>query len=143
MGAGRIDRRMKDRAIVKPLVTAATRQGVVIVIDDDEAVRGSLRFLLEIEGHEVFSFADAFDALRNIHHMSEGCLVVDYVMPGMTGLDLVDCLRGRDIDLPVILMTSIVSPSLKQQAGERGVTHIVEKPLRDNALLQSIEAMLA
>lgn len=121
----------------------ASGGGVVIVIDDDEAVLTSMRFMLEVEGHRVVSFADPSQVLDVAGTLPGGCMVVDYLMPGMTGLDLVGNLRGRQVVLPVIMMTSVLTPGLREKAGRLGIRHVFEKPIRGNALLDSISQMLS
>ena len=113
---------------------------VVIVLDDDLAVRNSLKFLLEIEGFTVRSYASGADLLGAGDLTACGCLVVDQHMPGMSGLDLIDLLRSRHFSAPAVLITSDPSPSVRARAGKASVP-IVEKPLLGNALLQKIRDM--
>jgi two-component system, LuxR family, response regulator FixJ len=111
---------------------------VVIVLDDDLAVRNSLKFSLEIEGFTVRSYATGAELLGAGDPPHCGCLVVDQHMPGMSGLDLIDLLRSRHFSAPAILITSDdPSPSVRERAGKASVP-IVEKPLLGNALLQQI-----
>ena len=110
---------------------------VVIVIDDDFAVRNSLKFSLEIEGLTVRSYATGAELLSAGDLDLCSCLVVDQNMPGMNGLDLIGLLRARHFGAPAILITSHPSPSLRERARTAGVP-IVEKPLLGNALLDKI-----
>jgi Response regulator len=110
---------------------------VVIVIDDDLAVRNSLKFSLEIEGLRVRSYATAAELLSAGDLALCSCLVVDQNMPGMNGLDLIALLRTRHIVAPAILITSHPSPSLCERAHKARVP-IVEKPLLGNALFDKI-----
>jgi two-component system, LuxR family, response regulator FixJ len=110
---------------------------VVIVLDDDLAVRNSLKFSLEIEGFSVRSYATGAELLSGGDPTSGGCLVVDQHMPGMSGLDLIELLRSRHFSAPAILITSDPSPSVRDRAGKASVP-IVEKPLLGNALLRKI-----
>src|SRR6202521_5527382 len=113
---------------------------VVGIVDDDPAVRNSLKFSLEIDGFVVRTFGNA-DALLNEAELSHfSCLVVDQNMPGTSGLDLVAKLRQRQIFVPVILITSHPPRVLVARANEAGVP-IVEKPLLGNALLEKIRDM--
>src|SRR5262249_42905915 len=115
----------------------AVHVAVVGVVDDDPAVRNSLKFSLEIEGFVVRAYADA-KALLNEGELSRfNCLVVDQNMPGTSGLELVGELRRQDVLVPVILITSHPPKVLVTRAGEAGVP-IVEKPLLGNALLEKI-----
>jgi two-component system, LuxR family, response regulator FixJ len=78
----------------------------VLVVDDDSAVRHSLQFSLELEGFAVRLYADGRELLDDPHLPACGCLVVDQVMPGMSGLDVVDALRLRGSSNPAVLITS-------------------------------------
>jgi two-component system, LuxR family, response regulator FixJ len=110
---------------------------VVIVLDDDLAVRNSLKFSLEIEGFAVRSYATGAELLSGGDPASCGCLVVDQHMPGMNGLDLIELLRSRQFSAPAILITSDPSPSVRERASKASVP-IVEKPLLGNALFRKI-----
>jgi two-component system response regulator FixJ len=110
---------------------------VVIIIDDDFAVRNSLKFSLEIEGLTVRSYATGAELLSAGDLALCNCLVVDQNMPGMNGLDLITLLRARHFAAPAILITSHPSSSLRERAQQAGVP-IVEKPLLGNALLDKI-----
>ena len=83
----------------------ALHVGVVGVVDDDPAVRNSLKFSLEIEGLAVAVYADADDLLKDSDLARFNCLVVDQRLPGLSGLDLVAELRDRQLGVPVILIT--------------------------------------
>ncbi len=110
---------------------------VVIVLDDDFAVRNSLKFSLEIEGFTVRSYATGAELLDAGSLAPCGCLVVDQHMPGISGLELIELLRSRHFSAPAILITSDPSPSVRARAGKASVP-IVEKPLLGNALLRQI-----
>jgi two-component system, LuxR family, response regulator FixJ len=110
---------------------------VVIVVDDDLAVRNSLTFSLEIEGFTVRGYATGDELLEAGDLASCNCLVVDQKMPGLSGLDLIAKLRDRDIATPAILITSNPSLWLRQRA-EKAAVPIVEKPLLGNVLLDRI-----
>ena len=117
--------------------------GPVIVVDDDDAVRNSLKFALELEGLSVHLFKDGTELLAATDLAQGGCFVIDYNMPGMTGIELVEKLRQRRIDRPAILITSRVSDDLCDRAARSGFRVILEKPLHDSELLDSIHAALA
>ena len=110
---------------------------VVIIVDDDLAVRSSLKFALEIEGLTVHGFATGAELLNAIDLSLCDCLVVDQQMPGMSGLELIARLRDRHNWTPAILITSNPSPALCEQARKADVP-IVEKPLLGNGLLDKI-----
>jgi two-component system, LuxR family, response regulator FixJ len=115
----------------------AVQIAVVGIVDDEPAVRNSLKFSLEIEGLAVAVFAGANELLRERDLSRFRCLVVDQNMPGLNGLDLVAELRSRQIPVPIILITSNPSKALVARAETAGVP-IVEKPLLGNALMDKV-----
>lgn len=112
------------------------------VIDDDDAVRDSLGFLLESAGLEVTTYDSAVDFLGRRTGEEAGCVVTDVRMPGMTGLELVLELRRLGSQLPVIVMTGHADVPLAVQAMKAGAHDFIEKPFDDAALLKSVEAAL-
>ena len=120
----------------------STPHAAVIVVDDDRAVRNSLKFSLEVEGFAVRAYACAGDLLNAPDRPVCACLVVDQNMPGMTGLDLIARLRKRDILAPAILITTQPNASVIERA-QRADIRIIEKPLLGNALLDGIRAACA
>jgi two-component system response regulator FixJ len=119
----------------------AVHVAVVGIVDDDPAVRSSLKFSLEIEGWAVGVYASADELLKESDLSRFRCLVIDQKMPGINGLGLVARLRERQISVPVILITSHPSRALVARADEAGVP-IVEKPLLGNALLDKIRELV-
>ena len=117
----------------------ATPHPVIIVVDDDMAVRNSLKFSLEIEGFSVRTFAGPNELLGAAEIPAGACLVVDQNMPGMSGLNLLAMLRRRGVQTPAILMSAHMSATLKEEA-TRGGFSVVEKPFLGNALLDGIRA---
>ena len=120
--------------------TAAT--AVVGIVDDDPAVRNALKFSLELEGFAVGTFGSAAELLRAQDLSRFHCLVIDYNMPGMNGLDLVVRLRDLQVSAPAILITSDPSKALVARA-DRASVRIVEKPLLGNTLLDRIYEAIA
>ncbi len=118
------------------------RRPVVAVVDDDEAVRDSLRFLLETAGFEVTVFASASQFLAAPTD-SRVCLLLDQHMPQLTGLELLRCLQEHGRQLTVALMTGSPSPELTRRARELGAQAVLEKPLNDEALLRFVAAAAA
>jgi two-component system, LuxR family, response regulator FixJ len=115
----------------------------ILVIDDDCAVRNSLKFSLELEGFAVRMYANGRALLDDAHHLpTSGCLVVDQLMPGMSGLDVVQALRLRGISMPAVLITSSASCLLRQRAAAAGVA-VVEKPFFGNGLVDTIRSLIA
>ncbi|HEX2552707.1 MAG TPA: response regulator [Microvirga sp.] len=117
--------------------------GPVIVVDDDAAVRDSLKFALELEGMSVRVYEGGAALLADAGGLARGCLVVDYSMPAMDGLELVDRLRGRRIGLPAILITGKANDDLRDRAARAGIRLVLEKPLADGALVEGIRSALS
>jgi two-component system, LuxR family, response regulator FixJ len=121
--------------------TMASPRPTILVVDDDEAVRNSLKFSLEIEGYTVRIYARAGELLSEIDLPSEGCLVIDYRMPGLNGVELLGNLRARGCMLPAILATTYVNASLRERIATAGMV-LVEKPFIGNLLPDAINEAL-
>ena len=115
---------------------------LVVVVDDDPAVRNSLKFSLEVEGFTVRDYSSANELLREAEIADAGCLVIDYHLPEMNGLEVLSRLRERRVAAPAILITSHPSASVRRRAAAAGVC-IVEKPLLGNALMEGIRNAFA
>jgi FixJ family two-component response regulator len=100
----------------------------ILIVEDDRAVRDSLKFSLVIEGFAVHTYPDAEQLLSETHLPKFDCLIVDQNMPGMNGLDLVSELRTRHVETPAILITSHPTKSLRDRAAAAHIP-IIEKPL--------------
>ena len=110
---------------------------VVALVDDDAALRDALRFAFETRGLAVAAFADAETTLAAPNRDAFRALVVDYQLPGLSGLDLVDRLRAVGVRAPAVLITTHPSLSIRARALLAGV-EIVEKPLLDDALMTKV-----
>jgi FixJ family two-component response regulator len=119
-----------------------TRANLVVIVDDDRAVRESLRFSLMTEGFSARAYADAGEFLGDSTAQAFDCLVVDQNMPGMSGLQLIVALRSRKVMAPIILITSHPSKVLCERAAALEVP-IIEKPLLGSALLDGVRRSLA
>jgi two-component system, LuxR family, response regulator FixJ len=115
---------------------------VILVVDDDEAVRDSLRSLMESEGFEVRAFSNGHDLLSEASQPAIGCLVVDYHMPAMNGLELVSALRGRGLSIPAILITGNPTKYVRDRAAAIAVL-VVEKPGLGSYLLECVREAVA
>jgi two-component system response regulator FixJ len=116
---------------------------IVHVVDDDEAVRESLRFVLEAEGLQVATYASAGRFLEAAPRMAAGCVLVDIRMPGMSGLELQDRLVADGFPLPVIIMTGHGEVPIAVRAMKAGAVDFIEKPFDDEILLANIRRALA
>jgi FixJ family two-component response regulator len=113
----------------------------IFIVEDDRAVRNSLVFSLDLEGYASRPFASAHDLLNVKSFPERGCLVIDYCLPDMNGLQLLQRLRERNVMLPAILVTTEPSGMLRVRAAKVGAP-IVEKPLLTGALSECIRACL-
>ncbi len=123
-----------------PIVAPADQ--IVLVVDNDPAVRASLQFALEIEGFIVHAFETGEELLAQCALPSKACLIVDFSLPRINGFELVTALRDRGIDFPTILLTADPSKQLRHQTLAAGLT-LVEKPLLGNNLAEVIRDALA
>jgi len=113
----------------------------VYIVDDDAAVRDSLRMLLESAGYAVRGF-DAAQSFLSDADLDRGCLVVDIRMPGMSGLELQEELVRRNVSLPVIVITGHGDVPLAVRAMTAGAVDFIEKPFDDRRMLDSVARAL-
>ena len=116
---------------------------VVLVADDDPAVRDALNFSLRLEGFEVHGCRDGRELLDHPSLMECDCILLDYKMPELSGLDVLHRLFARDVRAPVIFMTGPLSDELKRRAMTAGAQRVVEKPLLDSVLTEQIRELAA
>ncbi|TVQ86934.1 MAG: DNA-binding response regulator [Chromatiaceae bacterium] len=114
----------------------------VFVVDDDEAMRSSLKWLIESVGMQVHTYESAQAFLDAYYPGRAGCLLLDVRMPGMSGLELQAYLVRREIRLPVIIITGHGDVSMAVKAMKAGAVDFIEKPFDDEALLGSIRNAL-
>jgi RNA polymerase sigma factor (sigma-70 family) len=114
----------------------------IFVVDDDKAVRDSLRWLLESVGHPVETYDSAREFLTAYNTNRSGCLVVDVRMPGMSGLELQELLASREISIPIIIITGHGDVPMAVQAMKAGAVDFIEKPFNDQVLLDRIQFCL-
>lgn len=117
-------------------------EAAVFVVDDDDAVRESLAFLLKSVGLRVESFASAQDFLKQYNATRAGCLVLDIRMPGMSGLELQDKLSQMGSMLPIIFITGHGDVPMAVKAIKAGAADFVQKPFRDQELIDRIREVL-
>jgi two-component system, LuxR family, response regulator FixJ len=112
----------------------------VVIVDDDPAVLGALAFSLELEGFRVTTYRSGPELLAEPTVAQSGCLVIDFKMPEMDGLELLTALRQRGVRLPAILITSHPTEAVRRRAEAAGAP-IIEKPLLGEALSNAIHAV--
>ncbi|ABE38579.1 response regulator receiver [Rhodopseudomonas palustris BisB5] len=124
------------------MMTSAPVKTVVYVVDDDQGVLGSLRFLLETDGFAVRTFRSGPALLDSLDDGRADCIVVDYKMPGMNGIDLALKLRDRKVKTPVVMITGYPDESISSRAAAAGVRHVVLKPHLEESLASHIRGAL-
>jgi len=126
-----------------PMETTMPAERTVHVVDDDAAVRRSLKRLLDAEGLGVVCYDSAIAFLEAVPGLSSGCILLDIRMPGIDGLELQARLQDVGVKLPVIVMTRQGDVQTAVKAVKAGAVDIIEKPWRDDVLLHAIGMALA
>ena len=119
-----------------------SEKGTVHIIDDDDALRESLAFLLRAARIEVATHPSAAAFLAEIPGAKMNCVITDVRMPGMSGIDLLKRLREMKIDVPVIVITGHGDVPLAVEAMKIGAIDFLEKPFDDEVLLASVRSAL-
>src|SRR4051795_9479373 len=107
----------------------------VFVIDDDEAVRDSIKVLLEVYGIDVEDYESTDAFARHYRKPSRGCIILDQHLPVLTGVDFLNSPEGRQLGLPVILITGRSDPELEKRARAAGVADYLQKPVSGRQLI--------
>src|SRR5215813_1107056 len=119
-----------------------TADAIVHVIDDDEAVRQSIEFLLETSGITARTYDSASAFLNALPTIDSGCIITDVRMPGISGIELLRQLGEMKIKLPVIVITGHGDVPLAVEAMKNGAIDFLEKPYEDELLLGSVRSAL-
>lgn len=120
----------------------AAIQDLVLIVDDDQAVREALKFALELDGLSVDTCGSGAELMRHPELNRARCLVLDYQMPDMNGFAVMAELKRLDISTPVILITAPLNRDVIQRAVAAGVAGVLEKPLLEDILLEKIRHIL-
>ncbi|MDO9090217.1 MAG: response regulator, partial [Burkholderiaceae bacterium] len=118
------------------------KKGTVYVVDDDEAVRDSLQWLLEGKDYRVRCFDSAESFLSRYDPREVACLIVDIRMGGMTGLELQDRLLERRSPLPVVFITGHGDVPMAVNTMKKGAMDFIQKPFKEDELVNLVERML-
>ncbi|MDD3017110.1 MAG: response regulator transcription factor [Comamonas sp.] len=118
------------------------KKGTVYVVDDDEAVRDSLQWLLEGKDYRVRCFESAEAFLSRYDPREVACLIADIRMHGMTGLELQDKLLERNSPLPIVFITGHGDVPMAVETMKKGALDFIQKPFDENALVSVVERML-
>lgn len=111
---------------------------MIFIVDDDQAIRQSLSFLLGSEGIESQSFANAHEFLDRCHPSDDDCLILDVDLPGVDGIQLLERVRAQGLKLPVFVVTGYPSAFVRQRAEEAGATVFLEKPLNEDRIVSLV-----
>lgn len=114
-------------------------QFVVHIVDDDQAVRDSLSFMLGSANLQVRAYESALQLLERIADLERGVIITDVRMPGMTGLELVARLAEKRVTYPIIVLTGHADVAMAVEAMKAGVVDFIEKPFDDESLLAAVE----
>jgi DNA-binding NtrC family response regulator len=112
---------------------------LVLVVDDSASEREVMRDLLGMEGYEVRVASHGAEALKMVEDLPVRLVITDLHMPGVGGMEVLDRLRARDRDLPVIMFTGDGSLPVGMKAMARGAFYFLEKPVRGEHLLPLVE----
>jgi two-component system, LuxR family, response regulator FixJ len=115
----------------------------IFIVEDDDAVRESLQLVLESLGHTVSAFASAGAFLASFNTDLAGCLVLDIRMPGMNGMELQRKLNDNNSMLPIIFVTGHGDVPMAVEAMQQGAFDFIQKPYREQELLEKIDRALA
>ena len=110
----------------------------VFVVDDDEAVRDSIKVLLEVHGIAVEDYASTSEFAGSYRKPERGCLILDQHLPALTGVDFLSTPAGRDFDIPVILITGRGDPEIEARARRAGIAEYLQKPIGEKVLLAAV-----
>ncbi len=115
----------------------------IYIVDDDDSVRRAMKRLIRSAGMKARTFASADELLDFKGINQNACMIIDIMLQGMSGLELYNELRAKGYSLPVIFITGFDSPKTRHQAKLAGAAGYFRKPIDDQALLDSIEWVLA
>ncbi len=123
-------------------MTNTQATSTIFIVDDDEAVRDSLRWLLEANGYRVKSFSGAEEFLQAYDPEQVGVLIVDVRMPGMSGLELQETLIARQAPLPIVFITGHGDVPMAVSTMKKGAVDFLEKPFNESDLREIVARML-
>jgi FixJ family two-component response regulator len=119
-----------------------TGEFTIAVIDDDKSFRTALVGLLHSLGYEAHGFASAVEFINSGEEGSCDCIITDFCMPKMSGLDLIQLLTARGSTVPVIMVTGRPEPGLEAKAAASGAICLLMKPFEEDALIDYLERAL-
>lgn len=114
------------------------KRSMILLLEDDNAVRRSLQLLLQGRGFDVKAYADASALLADPEAMKAGCLLADYRLSTSDGIRVLETLRTKGWTKPAILMTAFGSDELMERADLAGFAEVLEKPFRDHGVMAAL-----
>ena len=118
-------------------------QHLVLIVNNDEAIRDALRFSLRLKGLNVRAHRAGSELLLDPSLPSAACIISDDRMPEMDGFELLRQLAARNVSVAMILLTDHATPRLRARAAAAGVQLVLEKPFLDNALADSVMTIVS
>ena len=115
---------------------------LVRIIDDDDPLRTSLRFMLELEGYKVKDYPNADTFLKEDSPSALGCAIIDFRLPGLTGPQLQLEMKERGIDYPIIFLTAYADVDITVTVLKRGAFDLIQKPVNEERLLSAVAAAI-
>jgi FixJ family two-component response regulator len=122
------------------VISQIMKKPTIHVVDDDQAVRESIEWLIDSVGLNIKTYGSANEFLDNYTEDSLGCLILDVRMPGISGLDLQHILAERGIDMPIVFVTGHGDVPMAVRALKNGAVDFIEKPFNDQVLLDTIQS---
>lgn len=120
-----------------------TTRPSVCLVDDEQSIRNAFRLLLKSAGIPLVSYPSAQDFLSEFDPEGVGCIILDVRLPGMTGLELQEVLHQRKVQIPIIILTGHADVPLAVQAVKAGAFDVIQKPIKDELLLDRIHKAFA
>lgn len=116
-----------------------TDKAIIYVVDDEDAVRRSVGFMLKTSGFEVHAYASGVEFLKEVKKLDPGCVLLDVRMPDMDGLEVQQELNAHGVSMPVIVLTGHGDVATAVQAMKGGASDFLEKPFEKASLIEAIE----
>jgi FixJ family two-component response regulator len=119
------------------------RNQVVYVVEDDDGMRASMSFLLKKAGIDCLTFSSGKHFLDGWDDTNPGCMVVDFQMPDMTGLALLNLVRSRHGSIPFVLITGHGTVAMAVEAMKMGAVTVIEKPFHHETFIEAVQTIMA
>jgi CheY-like chemotaxis protein len=115
----------------------------ILIIDDDVTALDIVDFLFEEKGYEVVRRTDGITALECVEQVKPDIILIDLMMPRMSGQECVRQIRGKGIDIPIVAFTALDDPEIHQEARDAGCNLVLTKPCKPKLLVKHLEDLLA